>query len=62
MSKNKKNAHEPVHAINSEPKTVKRERHESQQQTKGDTLVKWIFGVLLLLAVAYMAWSMYIVG
>lgn len=62
MSKNKKDPHEPVKVINGETRTVKHEKHEAQERTKGDTVVKWIFGVLIALAVAYMVWSMYIVG
>lgn len=62
MSKNKKNPHEPVRVINAETRTVKREKHVVEEKTKGDTVVKWLFGVLIVLAVAYMVWSMYIVG
>ena len=34
---------------------------EEKQKSQGDTVVKWIFGVLVVLAVVYMIWSMFIV-
>lgn len=62
MSSKKKNPHEPVRAINAEPKSVKREKHQEKERTQGDSVVKWIFGILVALAVIYMIWSTYIVG
>ncbi len=62
MSKKKVNPHEPVRVINGETKSVRREQHVKKEKTQGDVVVKWIFGVLLLLAIIYMIWSASIVG
>ena len=63
MSKKKANPYEPVRAINAEkPKAVKREKHNEVVKTKGDSVVKWIFVALILLAVASIIWSMYVVA
>lgn len=62
MTKKKKNPHEPVREINAVAKEVKRVRREVQQKTQGDGVIKWIFGVLIALAVLYIIWTMTIVG
>lgn len=31
--------------------------HEKQEAQKGEKIVKWIFGVLIALAVLYMIWT-----
>ncbi|MGI6243252.1 MAG: hypothetical protein ACOYJK_06920 [Prevotella sp.] len=61
MTKRKKNPYEPVREINAVSKEVKREKREEKQKTQGDIVVKWIFGALLVLAIIYMVWTMYIV-
>ncbi len=62
MAKKKRKPQEPVREINAVSKEVKREKREVKQKLQGDTVVKWIFGGLLVLAIAYMVWTMYIVG
>lgn len=62
MSKKKRNPIEPVRAINAEVRTVKRERHEQRQKDQGVGVVKWICIGLLVLALAYMVWTMYLVA
>lgn len=48
--------------INAVAREVKREKREVKQKTQGDSVVKWIFGALLVLAILYMVWTMTIVG
>lgn len=43
-------------------KKVKQAAYQKKQAEKGAKVVKWIFGVLLALAAAYAAWSVYIVS
>lgn len=62
MNKNKTNPHEPVREINSMSREVKRMNREEKQKIHGATIVKWIFSVLILLAILYMIWTMTIVG
>lgn len=62
MSKNKTNPHEPVREINSVSREVKRMNREEQQKIHGATIVKWIFGVLILLSILYIIWTRTIVG
>ena len=62
MTKKKRNLQEPVREINAVAREVKREKREVKQKTQGDSVVKWIFGALLVLAILYMVWTMTIVG
>ncbi len=62
MTKKKRNPQEPVREINAVAREVKREKREVKQKTQGDSVVKWIFGALLVLAILYMVWTMTIVG
>ena len=62
MTKKKRNPKEPVREINAVAREVKREKREVKQKTQGDSVVKWIFGALLVLAILYMVWTMTIVG
>lgn len=62
MTKKKRNPQEPVREINAVAREVKREKREVKQKIQGDSVVKWIFGVLLVLAILYMVWTMTIVG
>lgn len=41
---------------------AKQKAYAEKQAQKGDKIVKWIFGVLVLLAVVYMIWASIIVG
>lgn len=63
MGNNKKEQlkHVPVREINNASTTTKRVEHEDKQKVQGESVVKWIFGVLVALAVIYMVWSMFIV-
>lgn len=47
--------------INAVSKEVKRVKHEEKQKTQGDIVVKWIFGGLIVLAIIFTIWSMYVV-
>ncbi len=63
MSNKKKNdAHIPVREVNAAEKKVVREKRNEKQKNQGDSVVKWIFGILVALAIIYMIWSMYLVG
>ncbi|AGB27519.1 hypothetical protein Prede_0121 [Prevotella dentalis DSM 3688] len=63
MSNKKKNgAHIPVREVNAAEKKVVREKRDEKQKNQGDSVVKWIFGILVALAIIYMIWSMYLVG
>ncbi len=61
MSKKKVDKHPVVHEVNKVVRTQKREIHEQKQKNQGDVVVKWIFGILMALAVLYVIWSMYVV-
>lgn len=61
MSKKKVDKHPVVHDVNKVVRTQKREIHEQKQKNQGDVVVKWIFGILMALAVLYVIWSMYVV-
>ena len=41
---------------------AKQKAYAEKQAQKGDKIVKWIFGVLVLLAVIYMVWASIIVS
>ena len=40
----------------SQKRKVQRARHDAQEEEKGKTIIKWIFGVLIALAVIYSIW------
>ncbi len=40
----------------------KRVAYEKKQQEKGEKVIKWIIGVLILLAVIYAAYSIWLVS
>lgn len=61
MSKKKVDKHPVVHEVNKVVRTQKREIHEQKQKNQGYVVVKWIFGILMALAVLYVIWSMYVV-
>lgn len=61
MTKKKGKPQEPVREINAVSKEVKRVKHEEKQKTQGDIVVKWIFGGLIVLAIIFTIWSMYVV-
>lgn len=42
---------------NKDLRKAKHEAYEEKQERKGAAVVKWIFGVLLVLAVLYMIWT-----
>ena len=48
--------------MNAAEKKVVREKRDEKQKNQGDSVVKWIFGILVALAIIYMIWSMYLVG
>ncbi len=63
MGNNKKEQlkHVPVREVNNVTTTKKRTEHKEKQKNQGESVVKWIFGVLVALAIIYMIWSMFIV-
>ncbi len=63
MGNNKKEQlkHVPVREVNNATPTKKRTEHKEKQKNQGESVVKWIFGVLVALAIIYMIWSMFIV-
>lgn len=63
MGNNKKDQakHIPTKEVNNVENKKQGANREEQQKTQGDKVVKWIFGALVLLAIIYMVWSMFIV-
>lgn len=63
MGNNKKEQlkHIPAKEVNAASTTKKRVEHRDKQKNQGELVVKWIFGVLVALAIIYMIWSMFIV-
>ena len=63
MGNNKKEQlkHMPVREVNNATPTKKRTAPKEKKKTQGESVVKWIFGVLVALAIIYMIWSMFIV-
>ncbi len=53
------------HIPNREVRNVDSKKHrvdrEEKQKQHGDKVVMWVFGALIVLAIIYMVWSMYIV-
>ncbi|MCH5303172.1 MAG: hypothetical protein J1E77_10060 [Prevotella sp.] len=42
--------------------SAKRVAYEKKEQAQGEKVVKWIIGVLIVLAVIYAGWSIYMVA
>lgn len=63
MGNNKKDQAKHVAAKEVNNVAAKKQRTDrvEKQKNDGDKVVKWIFGVLVALAVVYMIWSMFIV-
>ena len=63
MGNNKKEQlkHIPAREVNATSTAKKRVDHQDKQKNQGELVVKWIFGVLVALAIIYMIWSMFIV-
>lgn len=63
MGNNKKEQAKHVAAkeVNNVETKKKRVEHEEKQKDQGEKVVKWIFGVLVVLAIIYMIWSFFIV-
>ncbi len=61
MSKKRVEKHPVVHEVNQVVQPRKRENHDDKQKDQGDKVVKWVFGVLIALAILYVIWSMYVV-
>ena len=57
----KANKHIPNHEVRNVAGKKHRSDREVQQKQQGDKVVKWIFGRLVVLAIIYMVWSMFIV-
>ena len=41
---------------------VKREAWQKKQEAKGKNVMKWIFGVLIILAIVYLVWTFSIIA
>lgn len=41
---------------------AKQQAYEKKQAAKGEKVIKWIFGVLIVLAIFFAAWSVFIVA
>lgn len=64
MSKKKVDKHPVVHEVNpvgATKKPVSHENREKKQKDQGEVVVKWVFGTLVVLAILYVIWTMYIV-
>lgn len=57
----KASKHIPNHEVRNVAGKKHRSDREVQQRQQGDKVVKWIFGSLVVLAIIYMVWSMFIV-
>ena len=57
----KASKHIPNHEVRNVAGKKHRSDREVQQKQQGDQVVKWIFGSLVVLAIIYMVWSMFIV-
>ena len=57
----KASKHIPNHEVRNVAGKKHRTDREVQQKQQGDKVVKWIFGSLVVLAIIYMVWSMFIV-
>ena len=57
----KASEHIPNHEVRNVAGKKHRSDREVQQKQQGDKVVKWIFGSLVVLAIIYMVWSMFIV-
>lgn len=57
----KASKHIPNHEVRNVASKKHRLDREVQQKQQGDKVVKWIFGSLVVLAIIYMVWSMFIV-
>lgn len=57
MSK-KKEKYVPATEVNNVDSKVHRARHEEKQKDKGEKVVLWIFIVLIVLAIIYVAWTL----
>jgi uncharacterized membrane protein len=51
-----KNNHEEKHL------NAKQKAYEQKQAKKGDRIVKWIIGILILLAIFYIGWVWWMMG
>ena len=49
-------------SIMSKKTNVKREAWQKKQEQKGKNVMKWIFGVLIILAVIYLVWTFSIIA
>lgn len=63
MGNNKKEQAKHVAAkeVNNVETKKKRTEHQERQKDQGEKVVKWIFGVLVALAIIYMIWSFFVV-
>lgn len=63
MGNNKKEQlkHIPAKEVNNVEPSKKRTEQKEKQKDQGEKVVKWIFGVLVVLAIIYMIWSFFIV-
>lgn len=57
----KTSKHIPNHEVRNVAGKKHRSDREAQQKQQADKVVKWIFGSLVVLAIIYMVWSMFIV-
>ena len=57
----KASKHIPNHEVRNVAGKKHRSDREVQQKQQGDKVVKWIFGSLVVLAIIYMVWSMFMV-
>lgn len=57
---NKADKHIPAHEVNNVESKKHRSDRIEQQKEQGDKVVKWIFGVLVVLALIYMAWTVFL--
>ena len=46
----------------SKKNSAKREAWQKKQEAKGKNVMKWIFGVLIILAIVYLVWTFSIIA
>ena len=64
MGNNKKEQakHIPAKEVNNVATQKKRVEHQEKQKDQGEKIVKWNFGILVVLAVVYMIWSFFMLS
>ena len=55
-------SHLKLKKVMSKKNNAKREAWQKKQEAKGKNVMKWIFGVLIVLAIIYLVWTFSIIA